>query len=296
MSGNTVRILFTNTYLSNFTEVFRHLDHNFPTLSWILSAMGGVFQSLFQSLMIPLMFTKIGAKFVRFQMIGFFVACTILVKLSLLPVFELLIWGVIFLGNKIEKPKAELLTKHFSYKYYTSICVFYLIYHSPIIGTGLKDMEDTYFSDYNSPIKRSLYRFGFDAPNVFNTKDLNIGTRYICIYDDKDNLLPYLAEDGSRLSLHFSDQMYYGGSSPINRKIYDNPINSEEDLKEVNYFSRKILKYFYWKDEITKFKLVVYKNNSANLDHSFTKYKSEVEFIEYINWPPSKDSNIMMEN
>jgi hypothetical protein len=95
-AGVTIKSLLTNSYLCKYYSFFRWLEDTFPLIFGVISATGGVFQTVFQVLMIPLMFFKIGRKFVLVWGLGFILISLIFINLSYLPVIELIIWVLIF--------------------------------------------------------------------------------------------------------------------------------------------------------------------------------------------------------
>jgi len=286
-TGNTVRILFTNEYLSNFTGIFRYLDYTFPTFSWIFSAIGGFFQTIFQLLMVPLLFTKIGSKFVKIQSFLFFVFSLIFIKLSLLPYYEIFLWVIIYFGNKIEKSKFEEFKVQFFHYYYVLLLGLYLSFNTYKIGDFMLKVESKLTGVYRSNVVKILYRLGFDTPNVFNHIDLKMGTRFVCLYDSENNLLPLLTEEGNRMNTHFSDQFYFGTSLKINRALIQKPIEAKEDLKVIDHYLNKVFSYFFYKEGLKTFKVVVYKNNAGSIEFSKNKFDNNIEFSTIINFKPT---------
>ena len=94
--GLTVKSLLTNSYLCKYYSFFRSLDVAYPSLLSIASIIASIGQTLFQYLMIPLMFLTLGRWFVFLWGIGFFVVSLICINLSYLPHIELVLWALIF--------------------------------------------------------------------------------------------------------------------------------------------------------------------------------------------------------
>jgi predicted DCC family thiol-disulfide oxidoreductase YuxK len=75
----------------------------------MVSILGAIFQSIFQFLMIPLVFTKIGSGFVKWWGINFFVLSLFFINLSYLPHIELLLWFGIFFPISTNSKKVKIL-------------------------------------------------------------------------------------------------------------------------------------------------------------------------------------------
>ena len=70
--------------------------------------------------------------------------------------------------------------------------------------------------------------FGLIVPNVFNSQDILSNTKWVVIYNIRDsrrNLIPFASTDGSRLSYHLNDIIYYKDSIPIRRCLLANDLN-----------------------------------------------------------------------
>jgi hypothetical protein len=96
MSGTTLELMLTNSYLSQHYEVFRSLLENHSDVFRDLSVLGVIGQSLFQALMVPLLFTRVGYWLVVFWGAQFFIVSAMTLQLSYLPPVELVYWFVLF--------------------------------------------------------------------------------------------------------------------------------------------------------------------------------------------------------
>jgi predicted DCC family thiol-disulfide oxidoreductase YuxK len=66
---------------------------------------------------------------------------------------------------------------------------------------------------------RAAHIFGITPIDVFNKDDLRMAENWFTLYsDDFRELVPVLAEDGSRLSMHDSDRMYFGYTLSFRRR------------------------------------------------------------------------------
>jgi predicted DCC family thiol-disulfide oxidoreductase YuxK len=96
LSGQTISVLLTNSYLSRFYEAFRWLQGTLSQPYLIFSKISGFFQTIYQIAMIPLMWLKPGKYFVVLWGLGFFLISAIGLQLSYLPFLELVLWAICF--------------------------------------------------------------------------------------------------------------------------------------------------------------------------------------------------------
>jgi predicted DCC family thiol-disulfide oxidoreductase YuxK len=94
--GYTLQVLFTSSYLSRAYSFFRGLEAAAPDALRAMSAFGSAGQAVFQFLMLPLIFTRIGGWFVVLWGSLFFLLSALVLELSYLPYMELLLWGALF--------------------------------------------------------------------------------------------------------------------------------------------------------------------------------------------------------
>lgn len=117
INGLTTKCLLSSAYLSNYYEFFRILEDLSPTAISLFSISGGIFQSIFQFLMIPLLFVLWGRYFVFFWGINFFLISLFVLNLSYLPHVELIIWLAIFLPINVRSQRVDIF-----YDDYCSLC------------------------------------------------------------------------------------------------------------------------------------------------------------------------------
>lgn len=97
LAGLTVKSLLLNPYLCKYYDFFQYLDHQIPALLSVSSVIAIICQSFFQLFMIPLVFLKIGQKFVFYWGLVFFAVSLFFINLSYLPHIEILLWAMVFL-------------------------------------------------------------------------------------------------------------------------------------------------------------------------------------------------------
>lgn len=96
VQGLTLQSALTNSYLFKFYDLMRITEELSPNLFYISSAIGVILQSVFQILMIPLIFFNFGRKFIIFWGFIFFIISLIGINLSYLPHVEIIYWLLIF--------------------------------------------------------------------------------------------------------------------------------------------------------------------------------------------------------
>lgn len=105
LQGLTLQSALTNSYLFKFYESMRQFESLFPNILYMMSALGVIIQSIFQFLMIPLIFFSLGRKFVVLWGLIFFIISLVGINLSYLPHVEIIFWLMIFFTIK---PKSEV--------------------------------------------------------------------------------------------------------------------------------------------------------------------------------------------
>lgn len=108
MKGETVHAMLTSSYLCTYYDFFRAIERDYPLILEFISVLAGIGQSLFQLLMIPLIFLRIGRLFVVIWGLMFFVLSFFLLQLSYLPHLEFVLWAMIFI-NPVQKNEIQIL-------------------------------------------------------------------------------------------------------------------------------------------------------------------------------------------
>jgi len=117
IQGLTLYSALTNSYLFKFYETTRYIEAVFPNLLFIASIIGIILQSIFQFLMIPLIFFKWGRCYIVIWGMIFFLISLIGINLSYLPHIEILFWLLIFFPINTGKQKIKII-----YDDYCNLC------------------------------------------------------------------------------------------------------------------------------------------------------------------------------
>lgn len=107
--GVTIKSLLTNSYLGKQYIFFRWIDSSFPLLLSVISLSCGAIQSIFQFLMVPLIFLKYGKQFVMLWGMVFILTSLCFINLSYLPHVELIFWILIFFPAPSVKENLEII-------------------------------------------------------------------------------------------------------------------------------------------------------------------------------------------
>jgi len=246
VGGLTVQSLLTSAYLSKHYLFFRWLESTFPLALGLLSVTAGIFQSIFQFLMIPLILFKIGRKFVFTWGLIFILVSLFCINLSYLPHVELVFWVFIFLpsGKVSEKISTFNIGTYrigffkWFYNFYGIILALLIILTFPIISNRIRDtriFNNKEVAAFPKHFKRFITPIGLGLPDVFNKVDLSMGNHWMVLYRlNKNNiweLVPITGLDGCRLNYwnfdvlyftnHNTDFLYFGNTLQYSRKILE---------------------------------------------------------------------------
>jgi len=221
LAGNTTALLFTNSYLSRYYELFRWCEACWPAGWQAVSWLGNFLQTVFQLGMLPLVFFRWGRVFVIWYGGLFILISLMVILISILPVVELLLWAWLFLpsgwlskfvAGEITRSNNNINTHSsktvgmFVLAYVGLISVFtFDVVRTQIFGRPLPQWVRDYPLTYS----------GLIAPNVFNRDDLTMGDHWPVIHRvEGDGLvkIPLNGINGERLSWHLSDLLYYANS------------------------------------------------------------------------------------
>jgi hypothetical protein len=221
VSGQTVAVLFTSSYLSEFYGLLRAWESATPGLYALFSIVVGVLQSVFQLAMLPLVVTRWGARFVHLWGWAFIFGSLVGLQLSVLPAVEVIIWALIFsparwfaFGGGSITGNPALTHLRFRAAAIGIFCSGYgllllLFYINAITDFTLKRDLPGWI---RNPV---LYYSGLVAPNVFNQVDLTMGDRWPVLYrldGEHRGMVPLNGPEGERLAYHRSDLLYFGNS------------------------------------------------------------------------------------
>jgi hypothetical protein len=228
VQGRTTEVMFINSYLSEFYSAFRAWERASPGTLRALSMFVGSAQTLFQIAMIPLVFTRWGAVFVRVWGWIFILGSVFDLQLTLLPFVEFALWGVIFVPARwFASADARVVSERrsqqpddlgFSAIVYTAGygVLSLLFFTNAILGATIGRSLPAWIGD---PV---LYYAGLVAPNVFNTTDLTMGDRWsVLTRIDRglETLVPFEGFEGERLGYLRSDLLYFGNSLRWRREM-----------------------------------------------------------------------------
>ncbi len=259
LGGITIKSLLTSSYLSKHYQFFRWLELSSPILFGIFSIAAGIFQSIFQFLMLPLVFLKHGKKFVVLWGLSFVIMSLLFINLSYLPHVELVFWLLVFFPVRSASEKHSMI--HFSnyrktplkrfYTLYSLILILFIFLCFPILGNrvcGSRVFKDSRLSNFPKYFKNGIVKIGLSIPDVFNKVDLSMGNHWMLLYRMNNNqqweLVPITAIDGSRINylgcdiLHFTnhntDFLYFGSTLLYRRSILevDNLTQFHEDKNQ----------------------------------------------------------------
>lgn len=227
-SGNLLRIIATSSYLSRFWVEARA----FEAYSWraadAISSIGALGQAAYQALMLPLVFTTWGSRFVIAWGAIFFLVSLFVLQLSYLPLLEIFFWVALFrrptprqhvvlpagLGPRTRRAHVAIVSIGFA-----AIAAF-IVQDFPYTSDRFK----------HERLDRALYTLGLDVPQVFNRDDLRMGDVWAVIYrDDRQTLLPYHGVNGERLAWVQWNDLFYFGNSLKWRREYAGPASLGRD-------------------------------------------------------------------
>lgn len=240
--GDTVSLMLTGAFLSRYYEFFRGFATSFPSFFAFLSKAGILLQTVFQVVMIPAMFFRVGRKFVFWWGMLFFLSALLLLQLSYLAHLEIVLWMLLFWrpGAKggsaspavaTYRPSMLKLARVFYIGCYAAFCVYFIgLYIRP----GKLDygfLPQSVASMLHKVLPILLHKVGMDTPDVFNATDLRANERWFVIYrleGNKKVRLPIFDDKGGRLTYfrdplllgnHGSDILYDGELVPYRREI-----------------------------------------------------------------------------
>lgn len=234
VGGRTTGLLFTNSYLSEFYGLFRVWEAANLRLYALFSQTVGVLQSSFQLAMLPLMFTRWGAQFVRLWGWAFILGSLADLQISILPVVEVIMWTLVFVpagwfasaSSATGAPRDVTLPVSSSRLRPVAGGVFCGAYGLLLLLFHVNAITEFTLSRPMGPWDKYpvLFYSGLVAPNVFNRADLSMGDRWPVIErldGPHRGPVPLNGPEGERLSYHRSDLLYFGNSLLWRRGMID---------------------------------------------------------------------------
>lgn len=227
-SGQLLRVVFTSSYLCRFWTEWRAVEAFSPRVLAAISVLGACGQAVYQGLMVPLIWTRWGARFIIWWGALFFALSLLFLQLSYLPALEIILWIALFhrpasgdsrppeiLAPFIRSPRraARIAAACFAL-----VAVFAAI-EVPYAAGWIEERSERF--------RRIAQGAGLEIPEVFNRDDLRMGDAWPVLFDDDTGrLLPYHGRNGERLTwVQWSDLLYFGNSLRWRREF-----RSVEDL------------------------------------------------------------------
>lgn len=175
LDGLTIKSLFSNSYLCNYYASFRMIENNFPVLTSLFSITGGILQSVFQFLMLPLVFTRLGNTFVKWWGMAFFLLSLVFINLSYLPHVELLLWLGIFFPISINSKQVKILyDDHCNLCKKTMLLFKTLNFNNRIKFLAISKNQELYRNSNLSEKEVKAYMVGWYNQSLFKGYDLYI--------------------------------------------------------------------------------------------------------------------------
>ena len=284
--GTALSRILKNSYYTTYYSFFEHLEnHNQEFFESITTTLSGA-QIFFQIIMLPVSFIKFGFLVIRCWGITFSLFSIIFFQISLLPYFYLSFWILTFYLPLDFKFKLSFFKESLGGKKFLAFYFLIALFVGASLSLFFKHKESTNNQLVNTSYEEILKDnkieryilliskyFGLTIPNVFNYKDIESNSKWVVIYNvnnSQRNLIPFIKEDGSRLSYHSNDIIYYRDSIPIRRSLLVNDLNrtmshltqiSAYDYREQKNLRSNIYEFvFYEKKDLIIRKNVKYTN------------------------------------
>ncbi len=173
VEGLTTKSLLLNSYLCKHYNWFRFIDLHAPYLLSVLSISAGVLQSIFQFLMIPLMFFRIGSRFVFFWGMLFFLISLFFINLSYLPPIEILLW-LLILGrvDSSRSPIRVLYDDHCNLCKRAMRFLKFLNFNGRIVFSAISTNKELVSENNLSEKEVKAYMVGFRNGKIYKGYDL----------------------------------------------------------------------------------------------------------------------------
>lgn len=239
--GTSLSKILTNSFYTYNYNIFEKVKSTNQHLYKSITCLLAWTQIALQITMLPLSFTKYGFLFVRSWGIFFSLFSIIFFQISLLPYFYLVFWFLTLYLPYNYKLKYNFFNKSLRIKLHLIIYAIILLFSLSSLSLYLKFHIRYKYTSSNNLINKLLEDnktekyilelskyLGLVTPNVFNYQDILSNTKWVVIYnicDSQKNLIPFINTDGSRLSYHSNDIIYYKNSIPIRRSLLANDMN-----------------------------------------------------------------------
>jgi predicted DCC family thiol-disulfide oxidoreductase YuxK len=173
LGGLTVKSMLTNTFLCKSAFMFRSIESSIPYLLDVISITAIIGQSIFQILMIPLMFFSIGKKYVTVWGFIFFIISLFFLSLSYLPHLEIILWILIFCPLSIPKDKIKILYDDKCNLCKNALSFFKLVNINQVYEFIAISKNRDYYETYNlNEVEVKTYMVGFYKEEILKGYDL----------------------------------------------------------------------------------------------------------------------------
>ena len=312
--GDTVAAIMTSSFICGQYQFFRSLELNFPLLLKAMSVFAIVSQTVFQLYMIPLMYFRWGRIFVIAWGGIFVLLSATSLQLSYLPYLEIVLWLLLFCPNHYfasslsefattwsgAVPVARRMQARWVPAFTLSIAAFTWIIYPIHFPVGEKIPLYLSLKKATAPLRDAIFYLGCWVPCVFNKEDLASSDCWITITrqrNGKEELVPLTARDGSRLSYHAFDPLYFGNQVIWRRSLRLVP--RDEIIKRhkptgFNYqLVEKVVNFDYRANNLTNelitYKVDVFKSDALNqtrVEKSTDKYQGDCIYSYYMEAAP----------
>lgn len=239
--GSALSKILTNSFYTNHYDFFERIKHSHHDSYESVTLLLAWSQVFLQLIMLPFSFVKYGFLIVRIWGIIFSLLSLIFFQISLLPFFYLMFWVLTLYLPCSYKLEYTFFRNSIRIKQHITAYVLIALFTGASLSLFLKlnkhDQEHSNPVALNSLLQENKTEkyilelskyFGLIVPNVFNSQDILSNTKWVVIYNIRDsrrNLIPFASTDGSRLSYHLNDIIYYKDSIPIRRCLLANDLN-----------------------------------------------------------------------
>ncbi len=291
-NGRTVHAILVNSYLSQHFEMLRSIEASVPELLKLFSWVSIVLQTIFQFLMLPLVFTRFGRLFVIVHGYLFFVFSLFFLQISVLPVVELLYWYLIFgFKPKIGQTRVSEIVRLTPARMFVGLPLIL----AALVGLLIQASEiwPRYFPRLPSSLEQTAKLMAIWPPNVFNKPDLGMGEVWFVIEripsSGERETVQYFSENGKRLREHNYDRIYYGHTLQWRRLAAE--MSDSEILEDemVNRILRKLCAIDYRRHKTTEkieYEITIYRDTSMQLELPIdVRYKARVLGTKRVSLP-----------
>jgi hypothetical protein len=268
LSGNTIRLVLTNSFWTSCYGLFKWLDQLAPNFLQAFSVLSVILQSAYQLLMIPLMFSRIGLGFVVVWGGLFFIVSATCLQLSYLPYIEFTLWALLFAPARWFSSAGKTMSKtpllnEFPLAQQSNIMTAGVVVLATIMGAlyilrfnGVERIPVLALAkEKTANIYPWMYHLGYWVPDVLNEGDLAVANLWVRITRLSKNSSPdelqLDGDDGRRLGLYAYDVLYFGNHLLWRRamasltddqliELFQQPSSFKDSLLKIAMFDYRI--------------------------------------------------------